>query len=333
MKDKFVQYFVSSKPRRASPLINRGTYARAHAMEIIIREFIQNGADSEMPRQVVSLGAGNDTVYWRLREEGIKASGGYFELDFELSVKRKRDIVLRNEALRQYVREEKDEEHAETEEEESNLSASKKSDAPSVKGSTFDIHSKSYHLIGVDLCDTAALRCRLERAGLNPKYPTLLLAECVLMYMPPEPSSAVISWAGAWFSSAVFATYEPFRPDDKFGQMMLTNFARRGCDLKTMTSFPTLDTQRRRYSERGWPHVRAADMLHVFDEHLPRERVKRVVRLELFDEFEEWRLIQSHYVLVIAIKGKKLVSSMKFMEKACTADTSSNDAPSRSIGC
>lgn len=38
--------------------------------------------------------------------------------------------------------------------------------------------------------------------------PTMFITECVLVYMEPERSAAIINWAGANFKTAVFINYE-----------------------------------------------------------------------------------------------------------------------------
>lgn len=57
------------------------------------------------------------------------------------------------------------------------------------------------------------LRCRrcrcVERAaGPAPRLPTLLLSECVLVYMTPSQSSNVVRWAAETFHTAMFINYE-----------------------------------------------------------------------------------------------------------------------------
>ena len=55
--------------------------------------------------------------------------------------------------------------------------------------------------------------------------------------------------------------------------------------------------QRARYLSRGWSACRAADMNAVFAAlaEADPEALRRACRLEIFDEFEEWTLIMSHY--------------------------------------
>ena len=45
------------------------------------------------------------------------------------------------------------------------------------------ILSQPYSLLPVDLRDAEALRRELRAAGFDPQLPTLVLAECVLVYM------------------------------------------------------------------------------------------------------------------------------------------------------
>ena len=40
------------------------------------------------------------------------------------------------------------------------------------------------------------------------RLPTVFLAECVLVYMEPEKSAAIIDWAGTNFKTALFINYE-----------------------------------------------------------------------------------------------------------------------------
>jgi tRNA wybutosine-synthesizing protein 4 len=62
---------------------------------------------------------------------------------------------------------------------------------------------------------------KLLAAGVQFSRPTLFLSECVLVYIEPEESGAVIRWAAQSFPAAAFLTYEQILPHDAFGQMMV----------------------------------------------------------------------------------------------------------------
>ena len=48
----------------------------------------------------------------------------------------------------------------------------------------------------------------LQRAGLDPRAPTLVLAECVLVYLEPQHSAALVAALGQLLSTAALVIYE-----------------------------------------------------------------------------------------------------------------------------
>ena len=95
------------------------------------------------------------------------------------------------------------------------------------------LKSKIYHLSSADLRSppSEALRHLFANTPdrlLSPSLPTLLLFECVLVYMSPAESSAVIQSFVRYFSqeqSGVLGSvvYEMFGLGDAFGRVMLNN--------------------------------------------------------------------------------------------------------------
>lgn len=59
--------------------------------------------------------------------------------------------------------------------------------------------------------------------------------------------------------------------------------------------------QVKRYLDRNWEYCCCTDMNDVYYRFIPRSHVRRAERIEMFDEFEEWHLMASHYSLSIAI--------------------------------
>jgi len=101
MKDGFVCNFIPlRRPRRASPLINRGTYARTKVIEIVVKQFLTSTLQTKLPKQILSLGAGSDTLFWRLQESDLAPKGGFYEVDFAQTTRRKRRLILAAPALR-----------------------------------------------------------------------------------------------------------------------------------------------------------------------------------------------------------------------------------------
>jgi len=68
LDDPYIEYLVP-RPHLAtprSPLINIGTYVRTHALDALIHQWIQISERNGQNCQIVNLGAGRDTRFWRL---------------------------------------------------------------------------------------------------------------------------------------------------------------------------------------------------------------------------------------------------------------------------
>jgi tRNA wybutosine-synthesizing protein 4 len=146
-------------------------------------------------------------------------------------------------------------------------------------------------------------RAVFECAGFEAGVPTLVLSECVLIYLAPERSDALIAWLRHAFACAAMMVYEQIRPHDAFGRQMVQNIQDRGCPLLGIHAYPDLADQERRFRDAGWTGVVALDMNAVYRNKLDPADVRRIERLEIFDEFEEWNLIQAHYCIVVATIG------------------------------
>lgn len=102
IRDPHSAAFVSPAVRRSPatarrpPLINLGTHARTCAIDELVRSFIL--AHQQHGAQVVSLGAGTDTRFWRLRDEWDAAHrpwnlAKWLEVDFQEATAAKSRIV------------------------------------------------------------------------------------------------------------------------------------------------------------------------------------------------------------------------------------------------
>eukprot|EP00752_Nemacystus_decipiens_P017718 g15886.t1 len=307
-EDRFLEVLVgasrtSGEPvRRLPPVINRGNFARVSCIEKLVLDFINNDSsprgggsrgqsdepDSTEPLhdgsatghnaarkpQVISLGAGKDSLFFRLRSRGIAPAGGYVEVDFPAMSTWKTRVVAGNAALSAMA-------------------------------------NDSYKLVAADLRDSVGLENALVAAGVDFAAPTILLAECVLVYMEPQESAALLQWCASKFADSFLAAYEMTSPHDAFGKVMQQNIQRMGCRLPGLEPYPTLPSQEERLQTAGWDAARAINMLHVFQDFLDPADVRRVSKIEVLDEVEEWELIMRHYCLVLAAKGQDAVTRLR----------------------
>ncbi|XP_030630060.1 leucine carboxyl methyltransferase 1 [Chanos chanos] len=278
-KDPYIQYFVRQIGERKAPEINRGYYARVHGMNHLLDAFLKKtGCDC----QVVNLGAGLDTTFWRLKDEK-NLPRKFFEVDFPTIVARKIHHIKTKPPLSKPLIE------------------THSTDSLLLDGHSLD--SDRYCIIGADLRDLPNLEDKLRKFQINPELPTLFLSECVLVYMTPEQSSKLVQWAADTFHTAMFINYEQVNMADRFGQVMIENLQRRQCNLAGVDVCQSLESQRERFLMTGWDGVNALDMMSIYS-MLPQEDVARIEQLEFLDEKELLHQLLQHYSICWATKDK-----------------------------
>ena len=281
-QDDFVGAFGGPKPQLWPPLMNRGNYARSMAMQTVVERFLTLDSEDCKKRQIVSLGCGFDTLYFRLaayRGDLLEKleSFRYFEVDFAQVVSNKRAVLKSDERF-----------------------------APLVSSGSI------YALFDCDLRNTAELTRLLESHGFEHDAPTLFLSECVLIYMSPEEGSAIIEWAAKTVPHSAFCTYEQINPHDAFGKTMIRNLEARNIPLHSLMTYPDLEAQRGRYTQAGYRWSNARNMINLYERYLDQTETKRVNLLEPLDEVEEWRLVLSHYMVVLAGNDESVKNRINF---------------------
>ncbi|VDM02053.1 unnamed protein product [Schistocephalus solidus] len=170
--DPYMKYFCPI-PSAATPEISRGYFVRVQTFEAMTKRFIQ---DFNGECQVVNLGAGSDTLFFRLKSVEIQPKV-FVEIDLPGNVKKKIVTLRRLDVW-----------------EPTNSS----SFAVATPESHRSLNAASYHLLSHDL--------RLP--PLSSELPTLFLAECVLVYIPTASSEALIKSLASHFTNAAFINYE-----------------------------------------------------------------------------------------------------------------------------
>jgi len=130
------------------------------------------------------------------------------------------------------------------------------------------------------------------------RLPTLVISECVLIYLKTPDADAVVHWVGTFFEHTMILCYEQIQPNDPFGQMMLQNlqvrihcaeleelrladlrstavsielgrWQARGVVLHSIHAYPTVEAQVARFKRAGFDHSTAVDMLTAYRRHIP----------------------------------------------------------------
>ncbi|KAI9870501.1 MAG: hypothetical protein M1830_004150 [Pleopsidium flavum] len=278
LDDPFAKHFAG-EPRRRFPIINRGTYVRTTAIDTLVNEFIATNPSEK--KQIVSLGAGSDTRFFRLMTRQPRPSLVYHELDFSSNTHHKITAIQRSPDLTSCIK-------------------------PPHLFSDNDtaLHSPTFNIHPIDLRDLHSSADGQSQPvslkNIDATLPSLLISECCLIYLPPSAAEEVVRY----FSSFVFPPttplalllYEPINPHDSFGKVMVSNLASRGIVLQTLHKYSSFGAQKERLRILGFTsEQRVADVDYIWENWVSEEEKERVAGLEMLDEVEEWRMLARHY--------------------------------------
>ncbi|CDK26738.1 unnamed protein product [Kuraishia capsulata CBS 1993] len=274
------------------PIISRGSYIRVKSIDCLVDSFLSQHEGT--PCQIVSLGSGSETRPFKLLPKYPELN--YVEIDFAKSVKVKKYSILADAVLR------------------SRLGVEAAETIPSTYDefavASPDLHTENYHLFSLDLrsIDRTCSKQTLEDNGVKFDVPTLILSECVLCYLEPEDSNRVLSFFLREIPDGSVIVYEPMggEGDDNgkmFGKVMEANLATRNISLPSLFTFGTLARQSSRFERLGIKKVKCLNMETIFDNWISPETMRRISRLELLDETEEWKLLSEHYCLCYCTWG------------------------------
>ncbi|KAH8087815.1 leucine carboxyl methyltransferase [Cristinia sonorae] len=276
------------------PLINIGTYVRSQGIDALVDQWLALSHREGKKCQIVSLGAGSDTRFWRIATSPRKdILGRYIEIDFSENTTKKAMAIRKSKELSALL--------------------GQPEDVTLVGGGT-GLSSPVYHLRAADLRSppTESLASVLQSNSydgsplLDPSLPTLLLFECVLVYMTPIQSSTLIQWFVDYFaqSSSTLGgiVYEMFGLNDPFGKVMHANLKARHVELPGAAPYPTFASLPTRFTQHGFQHANAITLRDYRRSCVSSTELERISQLELVDEVEELELVLAHYAITWGCK-------------------------------
>lgn len=245
-----------------------------------MNKFLQSSPNE--PKQIISLGAGSDTRYFRIISQNPSQNICYHELDFPANTSVKITTIQRVPRLLSLIR--------------SKLS---QPEDLVISPSEGILTSSSYNIHPIDL-RTLASDSPPEIPNLSSDVPTLVISECCLIYLTPSSTTGILRSLTQHYipspTPLALVIYEPIRPNDAFGRTMVSNLATRGIVLETLQAHPSLEAQCLRLRNAGFGKGQlAADTAFIFNKWVDETEKERVAGLEMLDELEEWTLLAQHY--------------------------------------
>lgn len=273
--DPYLKLFASKVVQRA-PLIHRGYFIRAKAIDYTLKSFLENHENYEKV-QIVSLGAGFDSSYFRLKEQGLLDKCVFIEVDFPDVVKRKQNIINKQSSLLNLI-----------------------GDYKIINGC---LTSLNYKIIPCDLTKFQDLEAFFVELNIDTSAPTLFFSEVVLAYINYDKAVELLLWIKRKFENCITAVFEQIQPYDAFGQVMVKHFKKLNSPLQRVHKLSTVQDHIELLQSLNYDVVVGFDMNFFFDQYLNIGDKVDMFVLEAFDEFEEWSLMCSHYCLTVAFQG------------------------------
>mmetsp|Transcript_4572 Transcript_4572/g.6751 ORF Transcript_4572/g.6751 Transcript_4572/m.6751 type:complete len:334 (+) Transcript_4572:3-1004(+) len=294
--------------RHQQPIIKRGTHARVCCIDRAISAFAQLVHEKKQ-RQIVVLGAGKDTNWFRYRagllfddsERGNALQ--WFEVDHPSVVYSKAKLIRNSPELTSQF-----------------ALVMKKIDSDEYILSDTSAPSNCF-LVSHDLRSSPQeLIEKLSRHNFDPSLPTLFILECVQMYLPEDANSTLLRYLSQKCPDACVCLFDPILGNDPFGRMMEQNLLRAGvvrqdsCLLRTRT----LSEHLSKANSYGFDRGVGCDMMSAYETVVTDTQRLRANQCEMLDELEEWVLIMRHYCIVICCR-----SDSNFGQQYCEVGASS----------
>ncbi|KAI9798004.1 MAG: tRNA methyltransferase ppm2 [Candelina submexicana] len=284
---QFFRHFVK-KPQRRSPLINRGYWLRMKAIDHVVHDFLDDSAG--IKKVVINLGCGYDPLPFQCLSKYAQACHNvvFIDVDYGKLMAKKCEVILRTPELHELL---------------SNISRAADQGVL--------LRSDHYLAVGCDLRHLRMLDDILAQELDMASSMILCTAEVSITYMDVGAADAVIGWASQ-FPDVRFCLLEQFLPagsSHPFAKTMIRHFEKLQTPLRSIHNYRSLADQQDRFLTRGWPVPVVQSLWELWSSPSflgPGER-SALDNIEPFDEWEEFALFASHYVLLLATKSRGAV--------------------------
>jgi [phosphatase 2A protein]-leucine-carboxy methyltransferase len=304
-------------------IIKRGTYARVACMYKAISVYLDECQSlfqdsSKNTAQVIVIGSGKDTAFFRIlddRRRKIQEADNqstsqvqhlhWFEVDHDVIVQQKTRVIQKSSVF--------------------GSDCHKVSNPDSSYSVTPLFHSEEswpnaeYHLIGHNLNnDPDHLIEKLLHLGMDPSAPTLIVLECVLMYMTKDAATVLLQSFNQKCSDCTMVSYEPILGyDSSFGRVMEENLTKIGVvhpkscfvEIRTVQQY-----MQQLYSTVGCQLSVGCDMYTAYETILSTPQRAHAQKCEFLDELEEFILIMQHYCFIVSNNNSNSILGKRMCE-------------------
>lgn len=251
------------------PVMNYGTYLRTVSIDLAVNDFLDGHRDASNV-QIINLGCGSDLRMIPLLMNFPNLS--YIDIDYKNSIELKSRILWQDQKLRESLK------------------------LQCAEGTSI-ASSERYKLVSCDLNELKNTMQKLQMVT-DPKYPTLVITECALCYMPQKESQDLIDEIVKHYESGLWISYDPIggsQANDRFGIIMQSNLREsRQLEMPTLMIYNSKETYSSRFS---LCEVQIDDMWEIFNSIVSPNEAKRLRSLQFLDEIEELKVMQTHYIL------------------------------------
>ena len=277
--------------RLVQPMIKRGTYARMYCVDRAIKVF----CDLFPQRQIIVIGSGLDSPFFRCTDSlGDEQKTVWIEIDHPQVISQKISMLqklggLRNTPSFTISR---------------SVATGCQAIHHSVNSEGLQKLSLLNYLIDFDLRgDLSLLQKNISQTpSFNHSHPTLIVSECVQMYLPVEASSRLLKLFTSFLPRLYFVSYEPVLKADPFGRVMESNLKAASMidDESCLTRLRTMHDLLNHFKSIGCEQGVACDMWAAYESVLSNDDRQKANRCEFLDEVEEWIMIMQHYCFLVA---------------------------------